>query len=180
MGLFDFLEDRLEEFLRNNPHLQLQALEEQLLEQEEETLKLILDLQKQEKRCQDQILTTAQDIQKWHERVTKAQSSQQKDLIKAAQEKEEALLRQGNQLWGQMQGAKQQIESAKNLYKQIQAKLKEVKAKIAENKNNSSNTQAQWTQSRNTKFNIPDDLEAKFRQLEMEQELEQLKRNTKR
>ncbi|MEY3222150.1 MAG: hypothetical protein RLZZ203_1006, partial [Cyanobacteriota bacterium] len=48
MSLFDdlsrFLESRLEEFLRNNPHLELQALLEQLREQEEDTLKLVADL----------------------------------------------------------------------------------------------------------------------------------------
>lgn len=49
VGLFDdlsqFLENRLEEFLRNNPHLELEALLEQLRKQEEDTLKLIADLQ---------------------------------------------------------------------------------------------------------------------------------------
>ena len=40
MGLFEdfskLLETKLEEFLRSNPHLELQAIEEQLKEQEEE------------------------------------------------------------------------------------------------------------------------------------------------
>ncbi|MFN7854046.1 MAG: TIGR04376 family protein, partial [Dolichospermum sp.] len=65
MSLFDdlsrFLESRLEEFLRNNPHLELEALLEQLREQEEDTLKLIAELQLQEKRSQDEILSTAQE-----------------------------------------------------------------------------------------------------------------------
>ena len=47
MSLFDdfsrFLETRLEEFLRNNPHLELQALLEQLREQEQDALKLIAE-----------------------------------------------------------------------------------------------------------------------------------------
>ncbi|MEQ8960351.1 MAG: TIGR04376 family protein, partial [Coleofasciculus sp. C2-GNP5-27] len=84
MGLFEdlnrFLENRLDEFLRNNPHLELQALEEQLREQEEDTLKLIADLQLQQKRLQDDILGVAQDIQRWHERVNKAQSKGRPDL----------------------------------------------------------------------------------------------------
>ncbi|HEY9748351.1 MAG TPA: TIGR04376 family protein, partial [Allocoleopsis sp.] len=71
MGLFEdfsrFLETRLEEFLRNNPHLELQALEEQLREQEEEALRLMADLRLKEKQAQDNILATAQEIQRWHE-----------------------------------------------------------------------------------------------------------------
>lgn len=54
MGLFDdinqFLEERLDEFLQNNPHLELQALEEQLREQEQDTTKLISRLQLEEKK----------------------------------------------------------------------------------------------------------------------------------
>jgi uncharacterized protein (TIGR04376 family) len=92
VGLFDdlsrFLENRLEEFLRNNPHLELEALLEQLREQEGDTLKLIADLQVQEKRSQDDILSTAQEIQKWHIRVQKAQASGRQDLVAAAQERE--------------------------------------------------------------------------------------------
>ena len=67
MGLFDdinqFLEERLDEFLRDNPHLELQALEEQLREQEQDTTKLIARLQLEEKSLQNQILAIANDIQ---------------------------------------------------------------------------------------------------------------------
>jgi uncharacterized protein (TIGR04376 family) len=70
MGLFEdfskFLETRLEEFLRNNPHLELQALEEKLREQEAETIRLIADLRIREKKLEGEILATAQEIQRWH------------------------------------------------------------------------------------------------------------------
>ena len=63
MSLFDdlsqFLEERLDEFLENNPHLELQAIEEQLREQEADTNKLIIDLQLREKSLQEQILAIA-------------------------------------------------------------------------------------------------------------------------
>ncbi|HEY9598798.1 MAG TPA: TIGR04376 family protein, partial [Cyanophyceae cyanobacterium] len=129
MGLFEdfnrFLEDRLEEFLRNNPHLELQAIEEQLREQEEDTLRLIADLQQQQKGLQDEILTIAQDIQRWHERVDKAKTHGRPDLAQAAQEREAALLRQGNQRWGQMEGVKQRITQAQELMRQIQTRRQE-------------------------------------------------------
>jgi hypothetical protein len=48
MGLFEelsrFLESRLDEFLKANPHLELMALEEQLRGQEEDAISLLGDL----------------------------------------------------------------------------------------------------------------------------------------
>ena len=70
-----FLETRLEEFLKNNPHLELQALLEQLREQEEQALKLILEKEGEKKRLETEILSLAEDIQSWHKRVAKAQAA---------------------------------------------------------------------------------------------------------
>jgi uncharacterized protein (TIGR04376 family) len=147
VGLFDdlnrFLEDRLEEFIRNNPHLELQAIEEQLREQEEDTLRLIADLQLQQKGLQDEILSIAQDIQRWHERIDKAKSAGRQDLAQGAQEREAALLRQGNQRWGQMEGVKQRITQAKELQRQIQTRRQEVRAKAQEVEAMRASSQAQ-------------------------------------
>lgn len=190
MGLFDdlsqFLEARLEEFLRNNPHLELQALEEQLREQEDGTLRLILDLQRQEKQLQDDILAIAQDIQRWHERASKAAAAGRTDLAQAAQEREAALLRQGNQRWGQMQGVKQRIERSKELVQQIQRRREEVKAQIKATQAARANTQTApnrdtvgWNQ---TSYNPRakqgfDPLEDQFQRWETDDELEQMKRD---
>lgn len=187
MGLFDdfnrFLESRLEEFLRNNPHLELEALLEQLREQEEDTLRLIADLQLQERRSQDEILATAQEIQRWHIRVEKAKTAGRQDLVQPAQEREAALLREGNQRWGQMQGIKERITKAKELMKQIQQRRQEVQAKAAQAQANRTNYQTAqsfdttgWNQSRNSSKGA-DDLEATFQRWETQDELEQLKRN---
>jgi uncharacterized protein (TIGR04376 family) len=188
VGLFDdfnrFLENRLDEFLRNNPHLELEALEEQLQEQEEDTLRLIADLQLQQKQLQDEILAIAQDIQRWHERSNKAKATGRQDLAQAAQEREAALLRQGNQRWGQMEGCKQRIAQAKDLQGQIQKRRQEVIAKATEVAAARSNYKADsawetsgWNQSANRIPNGADPLEDKFKRWEMEDELEQLKRN---
>ena len=186
VGLFDdfnrFLESRLEEFLRNNPHLELEALLEQLREQEEDTLKLISQLQLQEKRSQDDILATAQEIQRWHIRVEKAKVANRLDLAQAAQEREAALLREGNQRWGQMQGIKERINQAKELLKRIQQRRQEVQTKAAEAQTTRTNYQAQnrdttgWNQTRSVSGGA-DDLEAAFRRWETQDELEQMKRN---
>ncbi|MBD2040132.1 TIGR04376 family protein [Microcoleus sp. FACHB-672] len=194
MGLFEdlsrFLETRLEEFLRNNPHLELQALEEQLREQEEDTLRLIVDLQRKEKGLQDQILSTAQDIQRWHSRIEKAKASNRVDLAQAAQEREAALLRQGNQFWGQMQGVKERIEKSKELYKQIQQRRQEVRAKATEaaaaaaaTRTNTQKTEqswqtAGWNQSQTrTMSGGADSLEEAFRRWETDDEIDRMKRN---
>lgn len=192
MGLFDdfsrFLETKLEEFMRSNPHLELQAIEEQLKEQEDDTLRLILQIQKQEKQLQDEILSTAQEIQRWNDRVNKAKASQRLDLAQAAQERQAALLRQGNQKWGQMQGCKERIEKAKELYRQIQVRRKEVRAKAAEaavSANVKANTKKEqswdtkgWNQSANyDKFKAADPLEEQFQRWEADEELDRMKRN---
>ncbi len=189
MGLFDdlsrFLENRLEEFLRNNPHLELEALLEQLAEQEEDTLKLIADLKVQEVRSQDEILSTAQEIQRWHIRVQKAQASNRPDLAAAAQEREAALLRQGNTLWGHMQGLKERIAQAQELLRKIQVRRQEVQAKATAAQAARAQAQAQqqrietsgWSNATSSYASSYDDLEEKFRRWETDAELEQMKRD---
>ncbi|ALF53294.1 phage shock protein A (IM30), suppresses sigma54-dependent transcription [Nostoc piscinale CENA21] len=189
MGLFDdlsrFLENRLEEFLRNNPHLELEALLEQLRQQEEDTLKLIADLQVQEKRSQDDILSTAQEIQRWHIRVQKAKDAGRQDLAAAAQEREAALLREGNQKWGHMQGLKERLNQSQELLRKIQVRRQEVQAKAAEAQTARAQAQAQqqrietngWWNSSTSASRSFDDLEEKFRRWETEDELEAMKRN---
>lgn len=193
MGLFEdlsaFLETRLEEFLRNNPHLELQALEENLREQEEEAVRLLADLRLREKKLQDEILETAQEIQRWHVRIEKAKNAQRWDLVKPAEEREAALLRQGNQLWGQMDMVKQRIQQTLELQKQIQQRKQEVRTKVAEAeaaraasyRSESSWQTSGWNQSYTPGFSNPSDpLEQSFRRWEMEAELEELKRQMNR
>ncbi|YAI81857.1 MAG: TIGR04376 family protein [cyanobacterium endosymbiont of Rhopalodia sterrenbergii] len=175
-----FLETQLEEFLRNNPHLELQALLEQLREQEKETLRLIIELEKQKKRLENDILTVAQDIQLWHRRIAKAMAVGRLDLAEPARQREAALLRQGNQLWGQMQGAKQQILTTKELLRQIQKRKQEVQnqvtqAQAAYTKENYSNIG--WNQGINyySSNKETDPLEAEFQKWELDDELNRLK-----
>jgi uncharacterized protein (TIGR04376 family) len=190
MGLFEdlsaFLETRLEEFLRNNPHLELQALEEQLRDQENEAIKLLAELRLNEKRLQDDILATAQEVQRWHIRIEKAKQAQRPDLVKPAEEREAALLRQGNHLWGQMELVKKRIEQTIELQQQIQIRKQEVRAKVVEAQQATrSSYQAQterqwqttgWNQGYSSYAKVTDPLEQTFKQWETEEELEELKR----
>ena len=189
MGLFDdvnrFFEDRLDEFLRNNPHLELQALEEQLREQEQDTQRLITQLQLEEKNLQEQIIKLGSEIKVWHGRIDKAKAAGRLDLVQAAQEREAYLLRQGNQLWGHMEGAKKRLLQAKELLVQFQQKRQQVQAKAAQvraaqeaTKTKSSSQTSGWNQAYNqAKFNASvDPLEQQFQDLETNEELEKMKR----
>lgn len=191
MGLFEdlsrFLESRLDEFLKANPHLELMALEEQLRGQEEDAINLLGDLKHREKQIEDSILSTAQEIQRWHARVGKAKAANRPDLAKPAEEREAALLRQGNHLWGQMQGIKERVEQTRLLQRQIHDKRRELKVKIATAEANRAASEASatydnwqtagWQQSPYQSYSKPvDPLEETFQRWETEKELEDLKR----
>jgi len=193
MGLFDdlshFLEIRLEEFLRHHPHLELQALEEQIREQEDDTLKLISDLKQQDTRLKAIILETAQEIQLWHTRIAKAKAARRWDLVEPAEARESQLLRQGNQFWGQRQGVQDRLEQSQNLLTQIQQKRQELQKRIMEARATRT-TQVppsppptgwnqDWSYQATPKATDNDPLSQKFRQWEMDEELEQLKKRMK-
>ena len=90
MGLIDdisrFLETRLEEFIRNNPQIELQILEDKLRQQDEEITKLIVSSKQEEKQLQDRILEIAEEIRVWHDRTVKAESFNRSDLANLANE----------------------------------------------------------------------------------------------
>lgn len=184
MSLFDdvsrFLEERLNEFLRNHPDLEAKALLEQLKEQERDTLKLIIKLEAQEREIQQQILSVAQDIQIWHARVKKAQSLGETELAQKATEREASLLHKGNALWGQMEGIKKQIVKARELLKQTEQQKQQVQQKVDSFTNipePDSATTRGWNQTTTYTSKDADPLEQAFSKWETDQELEAMKRN---
>jgi uncharacterized protein (TIGR04376 family) len=188
MGLFDdlsrFLETRLEEFLRNNPHLELQAIEEKLRDQEQEALNLMADLRLREQKMQEEILALAQEVQRWHIRVDKAKAAGRFDLLEPAQEREAALLREGNQRWGQMEMVRERIKQTEELQRKIQVRRQEVQVKAAQAQaaRTSAKVEQQWqttgwNQNNSYIHSSADPLEKQFRQWEMDEELDDLKRN---
>ncbi|AFY39269.1 hypothetical protein Lepto7376_3028 [[Leptolyngbya] sp. PCC 7376] len=184
MGLFNdvgrFFETRLEEFLASHPHLELQAIAEQLEEQERGALRLNRELSSQLEQIEQKLTQIAKDIQHWHERVQQAEKGGRKDLAAAAKQREAALLREGNQLWGKMQGTKKRIEQSKTLLIQLQTKRKEVKAKMDELKT-AQDVQDDYTTSwQSTTGDRPsssgsDPLEKQFQQWEMDEQIRQMK-----
>jgi uncharacterized protein (TIGR04376 family) len=193
MGLLEdisrFLETRLEEFIRANPQVELQVLDDQLRSQEQEVSKLIPEFRTQEKQFQDQILAIAEDIKVWHGRAQKATESGRVDLANGAKDREAALLRQGNQVWAQMELMRKRISQTVELQSQIQLRRQEVQVKISESAKKRSppepNKSQGWSKANWENLNPPsarndDPLEAQFRNWEMDEELEQLKRKMNR
>jgi uncharacterized protein (TIGR04376 family) len=178
-----FLEERLDEFLKAHPNLELQVLEDRLREQEQDAQKTLRQLTAEEQQAQQNILKTAQEVQLWHGRIAKAEQANRPDLAEAAKEREAAFLRQGNQQWAQMSLAQQRIEQVKTLTEQIRSRRQDLNAKIRQQAQNkppqSSPTPQAWqtaAASKQSLFEDLDPLEAKFKTLEMEEELEALKR----
>jgi uncharacterized protein (TIGR04376 family) len=179
-----FLESQIDDFLSKNPHLELQVIEEQLAQQETDTLQLIGELKVQEKQVEQEILNTAQDIKNWYDRVQKATAANRTDLATAAQDRVNALLPQGNQLWGKMQGLKERKAKAQELLQTIKSRQTEVKAKSAaaqaartQAATNPSNSSWGSVNSYTSDGNFADPLDAQFRRWEADEELEHLKRN---
>ena len=175
-----FLEDRLEEFLQNNPHLELQALEEQLKEQQINTQRSLSQLQLQEQQIQNQILDTAREVELWHKRVSKAQAAGRPDLAQPAQNREAALFCQGNQLWGQMQGIQKQIQTLQEVLQDLSDRQGEVMAKLREMKTAQQQAPtpsgvSDWSSSAVPPKGL-DPLDAVFQQWETDLELAELKR----
>lgn len=188
MTLFEdmkrFLESQIDDFLSKNPHLELQVIEEQLAQQETDTFQLIVDLQAEETRTEKEILNTAQEIKSWFDRVQKATAAGRADLATAAQERVNALLPQGNQLWGKMQGLKERKAKAGELLQTIKTRRTEVKVKAAaaqtaraQAANSSSNSSWGAVNSYTSSSNLADPLDAQFRRWEADEELERLKRD---
>jgi uncharacterized protein (TIGR04376 family) len=192
MGLFEdlsrFLETRLDEFLKAHPHLELMGLEDQLRGQEQEAIALLGNLKRREKQLEDSILATAQDIQLWHQRIARAKAANRMDLVGLAEEREAALLRQGNQYWGQMKGVKDQLDKTRTLQQQIHERRRELKAKIAQMQaeraaqrptDRTTSWDAGWNKAPYDVFGRDplDPVEEAFQRWETDQELEDLKRN---
>lgn len=172
-----FLEDRLEEFLKQNPHLELQALDEELSDQLHQARQRLSQFEQQEKTLQMQIVDTAKEVELWHRRVRKAEGAGRQDLAQGARNREQELLNQGNHLWKQMQVRQTLQGEHRQLIQSIEQRRQELHQKMAalktEKAKNSPNAQP-WPASPPPRDLDP--LEHLFQQLETDLELEELKK----
>lgn len=185
MSLFDdvsqFLEAQLDDFLQQNPQLALQVLEDQLREQEAETRRLILKLQQQEEQLQGDILAIAEDIRLWHQRIAKADAAGRQDLATPAREREAALLRQGNQRWGQLQSTQENRQQSEVLLQKTLSKRQELAKKIATAKATQTpiSPPSGWQNAERYRRTVDsfDVVDSQFREWELEDELQQMRKD---
>ncbi|BAQ65331.1 TIGR04376 family protein [Geminocystis sp. NIES-3709] len=171
-----FLESRLDEFLQSNPHLNLTIIAQELKAEKNDTLKLISQSESELKTIENKILTIGKDIQTWHSRIEKAQQAGRLDLAQEAENRERSLLTEGALLWRQMEEIKQKIKTNKELLISIETKEKEINLKIDQLKANQTYTNTYQSQSWNQN-KYYDDLETKFQQWEIDQQLQDMKNN---
>jgi uncharacterized protein (TIGR04376 family) len=180
-----FLEQRLDEFLKNHPEIELSLLDEELRQQETDTRKSLLELQSQQQRLEADILATAQEIKRWYERTGKAKAAGREDLAQGAQARQDTLLKQGNQQWEQRQMVRGRLQQTQTLLQQLLTRRQEVQQQLEQQRAQqrqspipptSPNTSASTTQT-SAPNSDGDDLEAKFRRWELDAELDALKRS---
>lgn len=171
-----FLESRLDEFLQSNPHLNLTIIAQELKQQKRDAINLIFQSESELKKIENNLLTIGKDIQTWHNRIEKAQQAGRLDLAQEAEERQNSLLAQGALLWRKMEEIKHKISLNKELLSSIEIKEKEVNLKIEQLKASQSYGNTYQAPSWN-KTNYYDDLESKFQQWEIDQQLQEMKKN---
>jgi uncharacterized protein (TIGR04376 family) len=182
-----FLEQRLDEFLKAHPTLELSLLDEELRQEEANARRTLADLQGQQQRLEAEIMATAQEIKRWYERTGKAKAAGRDDLAQGAQARQDTLLQQGNQQWEQRQLVRTQLQKTQTLLQQLLTRRQEVQQKVEQQRAQQQRQSGQsYTQRSSQTATSPkatgskpteDDLEAKFRRWELDAELEELKRS---
>lgn len=167
-----FLEDRLDEFLESNPRLKLLVLLENVRQQETEAEGRLRKIEADIEQLQGEIVAVARDVQKWQERVKQAQASGRTDLAQGAKERSDELLRRGNELWGQMTVLRQQLQQTQVLHDRIRDKRRELEAHMATQQAEAATSRPQSTPG------SQEDLEARFHEWELDQEIQKLKRKS--
>lgn len=165
-----FLEQRLDDFIRANPGLELNLILLDLQEQERDTLKLLHTLEQRSQTSEKEILTLVEDIRRWRDRIKKAEAAGRSDLVKLAQEKERKLRQQGQNLWNQRSQAQSQLEPTRLLLAKIRDRRKELETRIPQHQATPPPPKATEPPPRSQ-----DPLEAQFRDWELEAALKELK-----
>ncbi len=170
--LNSFLEQRLEDFIRANPQLELNLLLMELEDQERQTRDLYCKLQQEVQACEQQILNLVNDIRRWRDRIQTATTAGRSDLVTLARQREAELRQRGQQLWTQRLNALSQMRATEELLAKIRDRRQELQQRVPRASAVSASPPPFSTSSSPT-----DPLEAEFRRLELQTALEELKRS---
>lgn len=179
MGIFDdflnFLESSIDEFLQKNPELNLSLLAQEIKQEKRDTLQLISQLEAQEKQVESQILATAEDIKKWADREEKARNLQRYDLAQEAAQVKNQLLEKGSYLWQEMTKLRDRIAENKRKLISLEDKEREVNLKLEELRREKAR-ESEGFYERKFEDKSYYEIEQKFRNWEIEMELEEMKK----
>ncbi|AHB87460.1 hypothetical protein NK55_00350 [Thermosynechococcus sp. NK55a] len=166
-----FLEQKLEDFIRANPELELNLLLLELEDQERQTQERLLRLQQEVNTCEQQILGLVSEIRRWRDRIQTAMAAQRPDLVALAQQREAELRRRGEQLWTQRLDALNQISVTQQLLHKIRDRRQEVMHRVP------AASAPPPPPPPRISSDLNDPIEAEFRRLELQTALEELKRS---
>ncbi|XFA72138.1 TIGR04376 family protein [Thermosynechococcaceae cyanobacterium Okahandja] len=168
--LNNFLEQRLEDFIRANPQLELNLLLMEIEDQERQTQDLYRQLQQEVQECEQHILQLVTDIRRWRDRIQTATAAGRPDLVTLAQQREAQLRQRGQQLWTQRLNALKQQSATQELLAKIRDRRQELQRRVPR-----ASTPPPPPPSPTPSATDP--LEAEFRRLELQIALEELKRS---
>ncbi|MDR7920649.1 hypothetical protein RHK62_00365 [Thermosynechococcus sp. HY213] len=168
-----FLEQKLEDFIRANPQLELNLLLLELEDQERETQERLLRLQQEVNTCEQQILGLVSEIRRWRDRTHTAMAAQRPDLAELARQREAELRQRGEQLWTQRLDALNQIPVTQQLLQKIRDRRREVMNRVP----SASAPPPPPPPPPRMSSDLNDPIEAEFRRLELQTALEELKRS---
>ncbi len=177
-----FLETRLEEFLRAHPEIELQALDEQLRQQEADTRRLLQESRTQKQALSEALSKLGEEIKTWHFRIAKAERANRPDLAEGARRREAELLEKGSRLFNQGKALEEKIRQLEALLPQIAQRRQEVQTKLQEVKAAQAKAAAEpaWGPGLWERPFEEDKLEEEFRRLEtwleVEKELDDMKK----
>ena len=98
------LEQRLDAFLRANPHQDLLLREQHLRDRQHSLEQRRRQLQDDARELRRQLLTLAADVRDWSDRSQRARTAGAQDLAVRAEQHVQSLMEQGRQLWRELDG----------------------------------------------------------------------------
>ena len=97
------LEQRLDAFLRANPHQDVLLREQHLQDRQRNLHQRRQRLQQEAEELRQQLLHLAKDVRDWSSRCRRARNAGAQDLAERAEQHVQELMQQGRQLWGELE-----------------------------------------------------------------------------
>ena len=105
------LEQQLDAFLRANPAQESRLRDQEQQEQRQASQRHAQQRRQQAERLRAELLSLADEIRRWHERVERARAAGATDLAQRAQQHLDQLMERGRQRWQELEGLGRNLEN---------------------------------------------------------------------